>query len=118
MSHPSKQKGNRFETLIVKMTKDLDVPARRAWGSNGQALGMHEEVDVLINEDIKVQAKVRKKIAEWIMPDENVDIQVIKQTSGELKKRIPYVVIPFDDYLELYKNQKKYKANYKNGNWK
>jgi Holliday junction resolvase len=98
MAHPSKNKGNRFERLVVNITKDEGIPAKRAYGSNGQALGCHEEVDVLINNTIKVQCKTRKKIANWIMPSEHVDIQVIKEDRG-----IPYAVLPYDDYLELIK---------------
>lgn len=109
MSHPNKQKGNRFETLIVQLTEDEGIPARRAWGSDGRSMGHHEEVDVLVNEEIKIQAKVRKRIAEWILPNENVDLQVIKQTTGDLKKRGAYAVIPYDDYLALLKNQKRFK---------
>ena len=52
MPSKSKAKGNRFERLVVDMSKDAGVPAKRAWGSNGAALGMHEEVDVLLNNKI------------------------------------------------------------------
>ena len=37
-----------------------------------------------------------------MMPNENVDIQVIKEDRG-----IPYAVLPYDDYLELIKGEKK-----------
>jgi Holliday junction resolvase len=98
MAHPSKNKGNRFERLVVNITKDEGIPAKRAYGSNGEALGCHEEVDVLINNTIKVQCKTRKKIASWMIPSKHVDIQVIKEDRG-----IPYAVLPYDDYLELIK---------------
>tara|TARA_R100000234_G_scaffold55706_2_gene33486 strand:+ start:153 stop:464 length:312 start_codon:yes stop_codon:yes gene_type:complete len=98
MAHPSKDKGNRFERLVVNITKDEGIPAKRAYGSNGEALGCHEEVDVLINNTIKVQCKTRKKIAGWMIPSKHVDIQVIKEDRG-----IPYAVLPYDDYLELIK---------------
>tara|TARA_R100001463_G_scaffold45745_1_gene94161 strand:+ start:795 stop:1106 length:312 start_codon:yes stop_codon:yes gene_type:complete len=101
MAHPSKNKGNRFERLIVNITKDEGIEAKRAYASDGRALGCHEEVDVLIDGKIKVQCKTRKKIANWMMPSEHVDIQVIKEDRG-----IPYVVIPYDDYLELIKETK------------
>ena len=42
----SKQKGNRVERLIVDIFKEYNWDVRRAWGSNGQALGHHEEVDI------------------------------------------------------------------------
>jgi Holliday junction resolvase len=100
MAHPSKNKGNRFERLVVNITKDEGIPAKRAYGSNGKALGCHEEVDVLINNTIKVQCKTRKKIAGWMIPSEHVDIQVIKEDRG-----IPYAVLPYDDYLKLIQNE-------------
>tara|TARA_Y100000310_G_C19954877_1_gene478525 strand:+ start:150 stop:449 length:300 start_codon:yes stop_codon:yes gene_type:complete len=99
MASKSKSKGNRFERLIVNMTKDIGISAKRAYASNGQSLGHHEEVDVLVNNNIKVQCKCRAKIAEWMIPNENVDIQVIKEDRG-----IPYAVLPYDKYLELIKN--------------
>ena len=97
MANKSKAKGNRFEYLLRDMTKDMGLECQRAWGSNGQSLGWHEEVDLLIDKVIKVQAKCRKKIAQWMMPSEEVDIQVIKEDRG-----IPYVVEPFDSWLERY----------------
>ena len=48
MASPSKAKGNRFEREIVNKMTSLGIKAKRAWGSNGASLGMHEEVDVLI----------------------------------------------------------------------
>ncbi len=105
MAHPSKAKGNRFERLVVNITKDEGIPAKRAYGSNGQALGCHEEVDVLINDTIKVQCKTRKRIANWMIPSEHVDIQLIKEDRG-----IPYVVLSYDDYLELIKKVNKIKS--------
>ncbi len=62
------------------------------------SLGMHEEVDVLIDSDVKVQAKVRKKIAEWIQPSDEVDLQVVKQDRGDVM-----VVMRFDDWLTDYR---------------
>ena len=64
MTHPSKQKGNRFERLIVDKAHSYGVKGERAWGSNGRSLGMHEEVDVLLEGDLRIQAKCRKKIAD------------------------------------------------------
>ena len=98
MPNRNKQKGNRFEREIVKMCEQVDVPAKRSWGSDGRSLGMHEEVDVLIDSDIKVQAKVRKKIATWLQPSQEVDLQVVKQDRGEVM-----VVMRFDDWLSDYR---------------
>ena len=98
MPNRSKQKGNRFERLVVEMTKDSGLAAKRAWGSNGEAMGEHEEVDVLIGKSFKIQTKCRKKIATWMTPSENVDAQVIKAD-----RENPLIVMRYDDWLELYK---------------
>ena len=100
MSSKSKNKGNRFERLIVKMTKDFDeeIDIKRSWGSNGAALGKHEEVDILIGKDFKIQAKCRKAIGQWMIPNENVDAQVIKGDRED-----PLIVLKYDDWLEMLK---------------
>ena len=98
MTHPSKQKGNRFERLIVDKAQSYGVAAERAWGSNGRALGFHEEVDVLLEGEIRVQAKCRKKIAQWIKPSVFVDAVVVKEDRGE-----SYIILRYDEFLEDYK---------------
>ena len=94
MPNKSKQKGNRFERQIVEAVELHEIKCVRAWGSNGKALGHHEEVDLLINDEIKVQAKVRKALPKWIKPSEHVDIQVIKEDRGKI-----YVVQELNDWL-------------------
>ena len=98
MPNKSKQKGNRFERQIVQMCTAKDIPSKRAWGSNGMSLGLPEEVDVLIDSDIRVQAKVRKAMGAWMLPSEDVDLQVIKRDRGET-----LVVMRFDDWLDDYR---------------
>ena len=99
----SKNKGSRFERQIVKTCELHDIKAARAWGSNGRSLGCHEEVDVLISGgiqgNIKVQAKCRKKLAAHIKPNENVDVQMIKEDRGQI-----YVVQQLDDWLLMLKD--------------
>lgn len=98
MSSPQKNKGNRFERKIVEICELHDIPARRAYASDGRALGCHSEVDVLINDDIKVQAKCRKKLAAHIQPNENVDVQIVKQDRGPTM-----VIMEINDFLLMYK---------------
>tara|TARA_R100000458_G_C8203435_1_gene193254 strand:+ start:211 stop:528 length:318 start_codon:yes stop_codon:yes gene_type:complete len=93
---PSKAKGNRFEREVVKIVKESGLDAKRAWGSNGAALGMHEEVDVLIMDSFKVQAKVRKKIASFLIPSEHVDSVICKQDRGE-----PLIIMRLEDWLKM-----------------
>ena len=99
MPSKSKAKGNRFERLIVDMTKsyfESTIKIKRAWGSNGAAMGQHEEVDILLGDDFKIQAKCRKSIGQWMIPNENVDAQVIKGDREE-----PLIVMKYDDWLEM-----------------
>ena len=100
MPNKSKAKGNRFEREIVDAVELHEVKAVRAWGSNGKALGHHEEVDILIDDDIKVQAKVRKALPKWIKPSQEVDIQIIKEDRGKM-----YVVQELNDWLLGYKKR-------------
>ena len=72
MAHPSKQKGNRFEREIVKLCEFWDVLCKRAWGSNGEALGMPK----------------------YLIPSEEVDAVVFKQDRGEV-----LMLVRFEDWL-------------------
>jgi Holliday junction resolvase len=101
MTNKSKLKGNKFERDIVKAVELHDIKAVRAWGSNGASIGQHPEVDLLIDNDIKVQAKVRKALPKWIKPSEHVDIQVIKEDRGKM-----YVVQELNDWLVDKKENK------------
>ena len=97
MPSPSKAKGNRFEREIVNEAKKAGFTAVRAWGSNGQSLGFHEEVDLTIGREpeIKIQAKCRKKLAAFLLPSEHVDAVVCKQDRGET-----LIILRFEDWLE------------------
>ena len=97
MPSPSKQKGNRFEREIVNKAIQSGLTAKRAWGSNGASLGMHEEVDLIIGKDpqIKIQAKCRKSLASFLQPTEHVDAVVCKQDRGET-----LIILRFEDWLE------------------
>ena len=94
MPSRSKAKGNRFERDIVTTIKELGIPAKRAWGSNGAAIGQHEEVDVLMDEKFKIQAKCRKSLAKFLNPTEHVDAVVCKQDRGET-----LIIMPFKEFL-------------------
>ena len=98
MSHPSKVKGNKFERDNVNKAKELGIDAKRAYASNGESLGMHAEVDFVVygkDKVYKCQAKIRKSIASYLLPNENVDAQVIRQDRGET-----YIVFRYPDWLK------------------
>ena len=105
MTHPSKQKGNSFERLLVDKAKSYGVDGERAWGSNGRSLGMHEEVDVLLEGELRIQAKCRKKIAKWLKPSVFVDAVTVKENHGET-----YIIIRYDEFLEEYSKYLKWKG--------
>ena len=94
MAHPSKVKGNKFERDVVNKAKEFGLDSKRAYASNGESLGMHAEVDLLIK-DYKIQAKIRKSIASYLLPNKNVDAQVIRQDRGEA-----YIVMRLEDWLK------------------
>jgi len=94
MPSPIKAKGNRFEREIVNKLTSLGITAKRAWGSNGASLGMHEEVDVLVGSSFKIQAKCRKKIASFLIPTEHVDAVICKEDRGEM-----LIIMRLDDVL-------------------
>ena len=74
--------------------KEYGLESKRAYASNGESLGMHAEVDLII-EDYKIQAKIRKKIASYLVPNKNVDAQVIREDRGEA-----YIVFRLEDWLK------------------
>ena len=95
MARPSKVKGNKFERDVVNKAKEFGLESKRAYASNGESLGMHAEVDLII-EDYKIQAKIRKSIASYLVPNENVDAHVIREDRGEA-----YIVLRLEDWLEV-----------------
>ena len=99
MSSPSKRKGNSFETEIVKLAKGFGLKAERAWGSNGRALGKHEEVDCVV-EDYTIQAKRRKKIASFLKC-EHTDIVAFREDRGDT-----YALMDINVFLTLLKKLK------------
>ena len=107
MGRPQKQKGNRVERKIVGMLAERSVEAKRTWGSSGASMGLDDEVDIVISKvnevkldnDIYLQVKGRRKLANYIKPKENViQAQVLVQDREQ-----PLVVINFEDYVEYIK---------------
>tara|TARA_R100001244_G_scaffold70176_1_gene57061 strand:+ start:538 stop:831 length:294 start_codon:yes stop_codon:yes gene_type:complete len=97
MPSKSKQKGSRFERECVDIAKEKGFKAKRAWGSDGRSLGETAEVDLMID-NYKAQCKVRKRVAKWLKPTDEVDIQIVKEDRGQI-----YVIQKYEDWLELAK---------------
>lgn len=100
MSHPSKVKGNGFEREIVDAAKGVGLDAKRAWGSNGAALGKHPEVDLVI-EDWDIQAKRRKTLPAYLQVPECCRAVVFRQDREE-----SLVLITFQEYLRIVRKLK------------
>ena len=98
MTHPSKVKGNTFEREVVRLFESYEIDCKRAWGSNGESLGLHAEVDCLAEGDLRIQAKRRKRIAEWLKPSVFVDAVVVREDRGE-----SYIILRLEEFAEDYK---------------
>ena len=96
MPSKSKRKGNAFERELVDLAKGWGLSAKRAWGSNGRSLGMHDEVDCIID-DLTCQAKRRKSIASFLKC-EHTDIVAFREDRGET-----YVLLKYELLLDLIK---------------
>jgi Holliday junction resolvase len=97
MPHPSKTKGNTYERELVNAAKEAGLESKRAYASDGRSLGLHETVDLLI-QDKKIQAKRRKSIAAFMQPTEHVDAVAIRQDRGST-----LIVVTLEEYLNLIK---------------
>lgn len=104
MSHPNKVKGNGFEREIVAKAIAHGFASKRAYGSNGQAMGEHEEVDVKIDGWL-VQCKRKKALPAWLGISAHNDFVVTRENNGRT-----FAIIDFDlllDLLSCRKNQNK-----------
>ncbi len=97
--HSSKIKGNGFERELVNAARRAGLNAKRAYASNGESLGRSADVDLVID-DYAVQAKRRKRIADYLIPTGGADIQVIRADRSPA-----YAVIRFDKLLSLIKGK-------------
>jgi hypothetical protein len=91
----AKVKGSRFERECVNDAASKGLQARRAWGSNGESLMCHEEVDVLI-EGWKVQCKRRAELPAWLGLSEEVDVVFLKADNREA-----LALVRLEDWLNL-----------------
>lgn len=99
MTHASKRKGNRYEREVVEQAEAFGLEAERAYASDGRSLGEAEECDVLIRDPeanvtdaVRIQAKRRKSIAQYLTPPEGADINVVRENYGDSLAVVP---LPF-----------------------
>jgi hypothetical protein len=97
----NKQRGSEFEREVVNTAKKFDLEAKRAWGSNGRSLGLHDTVDVVIGK-LRGQCKRKKKLPQFLFPDKlqerkEFDCLLIR---GDNEK--PLIVLDFEYFLYLF----------------
>lgn len=103
MTHPNKIRGNNLEREIVNTAKDMGLSAKRAYASDGRSLGKSEVVDVIV-EDTCIQAKRRKKVAQWLYPSYHGDDVDVVVTRMDRKESL--AIIPLKRFLQLLKIKK------------
>lgn len=110
MPNKNKLRSYAQETQIVKAFASACIKADRMWGSNGNARGYHAEVDIIIpkwwvsnncNSDItgeiKLQAKKKKKLPDWLGFTEHVDGVI---TSCDYGKK--YIMFELNDFINRF----------------
>ena len=103
MTHKNKIRGNNLERECVNAAKDAGLSAKRAYASDGRALGKSEQVDCLV-ERYTIQAKRKKKIAQWLYPDYHNDDVDIVVTRMDRKEAL--AIIPLKRFLRLLQIEK------------
>jgi len=100
MTHRNKVRGNNLEREIVNAAKEEGLSAKRAYASDGRSLGKSEVVDVMV-EDYCIQAKRRKKVAEWLYPENHGDDVDVVVTRMDRKQAL--AIIPLHEWIRLIK---------------
>jgi len=98
VSSPSKAKGSRLERAIVKAFTDAGHDCKRAWGSNGRSIGMPDDVDNVATVNgvqLRIQAKARKKVADFMKPPASCNAAIIKEDRGDM-----LIVLRLQDFLQ------------------
>lgn len=101
MTHPNRRRGNRHEREIVEIAEEFGFDAKRAWGSNGKNLGEVRECDCLAVDkpndiELRLSAKKRKNIANYLEPPEGTDGIVLRENYGE-----NLIVLRFKEFLRM-----------------
>ena len=90
-------RGFQFERDCVNSARAAGLGAKRAYGSNCEALGLHKEVDLVI-EGVPLQAKRMKKASSKYLPNHEAGVvgQVFREDRG-----IPYVTLEYSLFLNM-----------------
>lgn len=98
MANPAKAKGFSYERELVNQAREFGLPAERAYASNGKALGCCEQVDLKIG-DVRVQAKRRKKLADYLQVPDGADVVACRQDRGDT-----LIILRYEYFLELLRD--------------
>ena len=105
MTHKNKIRGNNLERECVNVAKEEGLSAKRAYASDGRALGKSEQVDCLV-ESYTIQAKRKKKVAQWLYPDfHNEDVNVVVT---RMDRKEALAILPYKEWIRLIKIEKEY----------
>ena len=110
MAHPNKIRGNALEREIVNQSKEEGLSAKRAYASDGRSLGYSEVVDCVV-EDWTIQAKRKKKIAQWLYPEYHGDDVDAIVTRMDRKEAL--IIMPLKKWIKMMKEIKDGKSKSK-----
>jgi hypothetical protein len=110
----NKARGNAAEAAFVKAAEAVGLQAKRAWGSDGRAMGEHEEVDVKVDlpsgMSVLMQIKRRKSVAEYVLPGSFVHVQGLYQDGLGSKRKRMVVVMDAETYFDMLLCSDKWKS--------
>lgn len=91
----NKARGKNLERKVVNIAQIAGIFAQRAWGSNGRALGLAEDVDVVIGTG-HFQCKKTKKLRKDFQLNDHLTGVIIEGDRTE-----PVVLVRFSELLKL-----------------
>jgi len=100
VTHPSKAKGNTFEREIVKQAENWGHEAKRAWGSDGRALGLQTDVDVIVNDDLPIQCKRVARMAKYLKPEAGAAVVAVRED----RNMTTFFVVPEKMFWMMYES--------------
>ena len=95
MAPPSKRKSNRFERELRDAFQKAGLRAERAYASNGANLitdagtRCTSDVDLLVEGALRVQAKRRKSVAQYLTPPEGTQVTIVREDLAEALAVVP-----------------------------
>ena len=92
----NKARGTYYERKCVSFAKKNGLHAERTWGSDGRSRGLPQEVDMVLEHNIYIQCKKRKKLAKHLKPTSNIHVQFVGEDFGE-----NYAIMSQEYYLTL-----------------